>query len=162
MIVYHGGYTSVVEPKIITPSRSLDFGSGFYATTSLEQAQKWSLIKKDRFHYDEAVVSWYEFDDTVFDSTFYKCLFFKKANEEWLDFVISNRRNINFNYDYDIVRGAVANDNVYASLNLYENGFISKEDLLKELRTWVYVDQICFHTKKSLECLKYIKSEEVK
>lgn len=24
----------------------------------------------------------------------YKCRFFKKANKEWLDFVISNRRNI--------------------------------------------------------------------
>ncbi len=57
--------------------------------------------------------------------------------------------------------GAVANDNVYASLNLYEDGFLSKKELLEELMVWKYVDQICFHTEKSLNYLKFIKSEEV-
>ncbi len=56
---------------------------------------------------------------------------------------------------------AVANDNVYASLNLYEDGFLSKKELLDELMAWKYVDQICFHTEKSLDYLKFIKSEEV-
>lgn len=57
--------------------------------------------------------------------------------------------------------GAVANDNVYASLNLYEDGFLSKKELLAELMTWKYVDQICFHTEKSLKYLQFLKSEEV-
>ena len=86
---------------------------------------------------------------------------FVNPDEAWLDFVVSNRRDINYSYDYDIVTGAVANDNVYASLNLYESGFIGKDELIKELMVWKYVDQICFHTERSLDYLKFLKSREV-
>lgn len=58
-------------------------------------------------------------------------------------------------------RGAVANDNVYASINLYEQGFLGKKELLEELRFWKYVDQFCFHTGKSLKYLQFKKAEEV-
>ena len=35
---------------------------------------------------------------------------FIKADEKWLDFIIANRTNINFTHNYDIVKGAVADD----------------------------------------------------
>ncbi|MBQ3655281.1 MAG: DUF3990 domain-containing protein [Bacteroidales bacterium] len=161
MIVYHGGFSRVTDPKILKPNRTMDFGCGFYTTTSFEQAQKWSLIKRDRFHYDHAIVSWYDFDESLLSNGVLKCLVFEKPDEAWLDFVVSNRRDINYSYDYDIVTGAVANDNVYASLNLYESGFIGKDELIKELMVWKYVDQICFHTERSLDYLKFLKSREV-
>ena len=161
MTVYHGGFSEVSEPKILQPSHSMDFGSGFYTTTDFDQAKKWSLIKKDRFHYGKAVVSSFEMDNLIFKTSDLKSKVFHKADEEWLDFVMSNRQNINFSYDYDVVMGAVANDNVYASLNLYEDGFLSKKELLEELMTWKYVDQICFHTEKALKYLKFKKSDEV-
>ena len=161
MTVYHGGFSEVSEPKILQPSHSMDFGSGFYTTTDFDQAKKWSLIKKDRFHYEKAVVSSFEMDNLIFKTSDLKSKIFHKADEEWLDFVMSNRQNINFSYDYDVVMGAVANDNVYASLNLYEDGFLSKKELLEELMTWKYVDQICFHTEKALKYLKFKKSDEV-
>lgn len=161
MTVYHGGFSEVSEPKILQPSHSMDFGSGFYTTTDFDQAKKWSLIKKDRFHYEKAVVSSFEMDNLIFKTSDLKSKIFYKADEEWLDFVMSNRQNINFSYDYDVVMGAVANDNVYASLNLYEDGFLSKKELLEELMTWKYVDQICFHTEKALKYLKFKKSDEV-
>ncbi|WP_296028897.1 DUF3990 domain-containing protein [uncultured Treponema sp.] len=161
MEIYHGGFSEVPSPKILEPSRAMDFGNGFYTTTSFEQAKKWALIKKDRFHYEKAIVSVFEVDSEVFKSAKIKSKVFNKANEEWLDFVMANRQNIHFVYDYDVVMGAVANDNVYASLNLYEDGFLSKKELLDELMAWKYVDQICFHTEKSLDYLKFIKSEEV-
>ena len=82
-------------------------------------------------------------------------------DENWLDFIVSNRQNIDFSYNYDIVFGAVANDNVYASINLYEQGFLGKSELLEELVAWKYVDQFCFHSEKSLGYLHFIKSEEV-
>ena len=65
MIFYHGGFSRVTDPKILKPNRTMDFGCGFYTTTSFEQAQKWSLIKRDRFHYDHAIVSWYDFDESL-------------------------------------------------------------------------------------------------
>lgn len=87
---------------------------------------------------------------------------FELANEQWLDFVITNRKNIDFLHSYDIVKGAVANDKVYASLNAFENGFMNKKTLLKELKTWVYVDQISFHSNRSIELLHFIEFVEVK
>ena len=32
--VYHGSNVEVREPRIIKPSRTLDFGNGFYTTTN--------------------------------------------------------------------------------------------------------------------------------
>lgn len=161
MIIYHGGFSEIQKPEILEPKRTLDFGAGFYATTSFEQAKKWAATKKDRFHFQNAIVNSYEFDKTVFQNSELNCKIFEKADEEWLDFVVSNRQNINFSYNYDVVFGAVANDNVYASINLYEQGFLGKKELLEELRTWKYVDQFCFHTEKALNYLQFKKSEEV-
>ena len=39
--VYHGSIEEVRNPEIRQPNRSLDYGSGFYTTTSYEQAKKW-------------------------------------------------------------------------------------------------------------------------
>lgn len=161
MIIYHGGFSEIQKPQILEPKRTLDFGSGFYATTSFEQAKKWAVTKKDRFHFQNAIVNQYEFDKSILQTAELNCKIFEKADEEWLDFVVSNRQNINFSYDYDIVFGAVANDNVYASINLYEQGFLGKKELLEELMAWKYVDQFCFHTEKSLKYLQFKKSEEV-
>ena len=161
MTVYHGGFSAVREPKILQPEHSLDFGAGFYTTTDFDQAKKWSLIKKDRFGYEKAIVSSYKFDNEIFADPELLCKIFRQADEEWLDFVIANRQDINFKSDYDIVMGAVANDNVYASLNLYEEGFLSKEELLEELMTWKYVDQICFRSEQALQNVKFIRAVEV-
>ncbi len=100
MKVYHGGFMEVAEPKILAPSHSMDFGNGFYATTDFDQARKWSLVKKDRFHYEKAVVSTFEMDNMIFKTADLKTKVFHNANEEWLDFVMANRQNIHFAYDY--------------------------------------------------------------
>ena len=39
--VYHGSVEEVRNPEMRQPNRSLDYGSGFYTTTSYEQAKKW-------------------------------------------------------------------------------------------------------------------------
>lgn len=161
MTVYHGGFLAVLEPRILCPSHSMDFGSGFYTTTDFDQAQKWAIVKKDRFHHERAVVSMFEMDNMIFKTKELNAKVFHHANEEWLDFITLNRQNIHYSHNYDVVMGAVANDNVYASLNLYEDGFLSKKELLAELMTWKYVDQICFHTEKALKYLQFLKSEEV-
>lgn len=96
--------------------------------------------KKDRFHFKNAIVNQYDFDKIILQNSELNCKIFENADEDWLDFVVSNRQDINFSHDYDVVFGAVANDNVYASINLYEQGFLRKNELLEELRTWKYVD----------------------
>ena len=43
MIVYHGSDTVVDYPKILDAKRPLDFGGGFYVTTSEWQAEQWAV-----------------------------------------------------------------------------------------------------------------------
>ena len=61
----------------------------------------------------------------------------------------------------DLVYGPVANDRVYAAFALYESELLDKEGLIKELKTYKLVDQMLFHTDKSLKYLKYIEVKEI-
>lgn len=45
MKLYHGSTEIIAKPKIVEPSRTLDFGKGFYATTDITQAQRWVKLR---------------------------------------------------------------------------------------------------------------------
>lgn len=159
MKLYHGSLNKVDEPKIIIPTRTLDYGAGFYTTTSYDQAYKWverKLGNEERIGY----VNEYEWDDDSKSNLNY--LHYDEPNEEWVDFVHNNRTIAGFKHDYDIVYGPVANDRVYAAFALYEQGFIDKQTLINELKAYKLVDQLLFHTENALQTLKYIGSKEVK
>ena len=159
MRLYHGSLVTIEKPKILKPSRALDYGSGFYTTTSYEQAERWvhrKLSDKQPFGF----VNVYEFQESVLNLV--NSLTFKRADEEWVDFVMQNRLNSNFHHDYDIVFGPVANDTVYAQFSLFEGGLMSKATLIAELKTYQLVDQMLFHTEKALTFLTFVKAEEIK
>lgn len=157
--LYHGGLEIIKSPEIRKPGRTLDFGSGFYVTSSEQQAKNWvkrRLNENNVFGY----VNIYEFEDTEAK----KCLnvkVFDSPSDEWLSFVMSNRRDINYMHDYDIVVGPVANDRVYTAFALYESGTISKEILIHELKTYRLVDQYLFHTPAALDFLKFKSAYKV-
>lgn len=48
MILYHGSNVLVSKPKILVTNRMLDFGAGFYTTSSKEQAMSWAKIQTIR------------------------------------------------------------------------------------------------------------------
>ena len=62
MILYHGSTDLVDKPEIRESDIYLDFGVGFYTTTSFEQAERWAKIKMRRKNVDLGYVSIYEFD----------------------------------------------------------------------------------------------------
>ena len=159
MRLYHGSLATIEKPKILKPSRALDYGSGFYTTTSYEQAERW-VHRKLSNKQPLGFVNVYEFQESALELV--KSLTFKQADEEWVDFVMQNRLNPNFCHDYDIVFGPVANDTVYAQFSLFEGGLMSKATLIAELKTYQLVDQMLFHTEKVLEFLTFIKAEEIK
>lgn len=161
MRLYHGSNVAVDYPKIIKANRTLDFGNGFYTTTSKEQACKWASIKKIREQSNVAILNIYEINDNKINDKALKVLRFAEASEEWLNFVIENRLKINYQHDFDIVQGPVADDRVYACLNAFENRFMDIKSAIKELRTYKLSDQISFHTEKSIDLLKFIKKEVV-
>lgn len=158
MILYHGSIEIVENPEIRIPSRSLDYGYGFYTTTSLKQAEDW-VKRKLNANTPIGYVNIYEFDNNLIKSL--KTLLFESPTEEWVDFVMSNRTNKDFNHDFDIVYGPVANDKVYAAFALYEGGIIDKQNLISELKAYKLVDQYLFHTDKSLKAIKFIEAKQV-
>ena len=101
MKLYHGSTHIVASPKVLEIQRMLDFGKGFYTTTSKEQAEKWALIKQKREgDNSKAIVNVYELDDSVLANNI-TVKVFENANEEWLDFIISNRTSSNI-HTYDL------------------------------------------------------------
>lgn len=159
MRVYHGSLERVIVSEIREPNRTLDYGSGFYTTTSYKQAEEWVRKRMEDSGVAKGFVNEYELDLDKLAS--YKCLLFESPSDEWIEFVMSNRLKKGFKHDYDVVYGPVANDRVYTCFALYEGGIMSKENLLAELKTYKLVDQYLLHTEQSLNLLTFIKAKEI-
>ena len=160
MKIFHGSLEIVEHPMIILPNRKLDYGEGFYTTTSEKQAKEWVERRMFEQHANVGYISVYEFDELAMPEL--KTLIFSEPCKEWAEFVMANRTKRGFTHDYDIVYGPVANDRVYLQFGLYESGAISVETLMRELKTYKLVDQYLFHTEKALESLKFIDSIQIK
>ena len=159
MKLYHGSLEVIENPKIIKSTRTLDYGAGFYTTTSYEQAELWVKRRMLSSQVKTGYINIYELNENSISEI--NVLWFDEPTEEWVDFVMSNRTLIEFTHNHDLVYGPVANDRVYAAFALYESDLLDKEGLIKELKTYKLVDQMLFHTDKSLQHLKYIESKEI-
>lgn len=157
--LYHGSLEIVTAPEIRRPNRTLDYGEGFYMTSSARQADAW-VRRKLRDDITLGYVNIYEYDENM--ESVFETLAFDSPDEAWLDFVMANRMDPAFSHSYDIVKGPVANDRVYASFALYEAGLIDKQELINELRAYKLVNQILLHTERALSSVKWIDAKEVK
>ena len=161
MIIYHGSTDLVEHPEIRVSENYLDFGTGFYTTTSYEQAERWARIKMRRENKSIGYVAIYEFDfETARSETIIR--HFAKAEMEWLQFVVGNRNGNPMNDAVDMHIGPVADDNVYRSIRLFETGVLDAEETVKRLKTEVLQDQWTFHTDKILSYIKFIDYKEVR
>ncbi|MCB6974407.1 MULTISPECIES: DUF3990 domain-containing protein [Butyricimonas] len=159
MKLYHGSTVVVKHPNIQRGRKATDFGKGFYTTTNFEQAKKWALLKKNREQSDKAIVSIYEVPDNILDSD-YSVLRFSGATKEWLKFVVNNRRGKN-TQKYDLAMGPVANDQLYATIRLYEQSVITADAAIEMLKTHKLFNQLSFHTTEVASLLKFVESIEV-
>ena len=150
MTVYHGGYMAVKQPEIRKGCNTKDFGTGFYCTVIKEQAQRWAR------RYDTKVVSIYE----VRLRPTLKIKEFKDMTNEWLDFIIACRSGIP--HDFDIVIGAMADDQIYNYISDYMEGTITREQFWVMAKFKYPTHQINFCTQEALKCLQYRGYEEVK
>ena len=105
MIVFHGSLVKVEQPRILKPSHTLDYGVGFYTTTSYDQAEKWVRSKLDDSH-RIGFVNKYEWNDSAKTALNYK--HFSEPDEVWIDFVHNYRTVFGFDHDFDLVYGPVA------------------------------------------------------
>ena len=153
MKLYHGSNVEVISPKIIVSNRTLDFGAGFYTTSSLEQARRWAYLQAKRRKEGEPVVTSYEFDEKMLKEEI-NVLSFETANKEWLDFVAQNRKRTYTGNKYDVVIGPVANDTTMPVISDYMLGNISEETALLLLMPQKLSNQYAFLTAKGLSLLK--------
>ena len=151
-------------------TRKLDYGAGFYTTTSEKQAKEWVERRMLEKQAECGYVNIYEFDDKKLSEL--KSLIFSKPSKKWVEFVMANRTLKGFTHDYDIVYGPVANDRVYLQFGLFEAGAISVETLfeagaisvetlIRELKTYKLVDQYLFHTDEALTALHFIEATKI-
>lgn len=161
MLLYHGSTMAVRKPIVSRGRGKTDFGKGFYTTTSREQAEKWAQIKRDRMG-DEAhaIVSVFELDETVLNNPVYHTRHFDGATAEWLDFVVGNRRGEVY-HNFDLIMGPVANDKLYATITLYENGILDANAAIEQLNTHQLFDQLSFHTTKACKLLTFVETFEL-
>lgn len=159
MKIYHGSIEKVESPEIRESNRTLDYGQGFYTTTSYEQAEAWVRRRMNEKRASRGYVCVYELNEAALESL--KTLIFEQPTEEWVDFVMKNRTQKGYVHEFDIVYGPVANDRVYAAFALYEGGLINKQALIAELKAYKLVDQYLFHTEKALHALTFIEAKEV-
>ncbi len=77
-----------------------------------------------------------------------------------MDFVVNCRNGIK--HDYDIVIGAMADDQIYNYISDYINGVLTREQfwVLAKFKYPTY--QINFCNRQALACLTFKGSEEVK
>jgi len=161
MIIYHGSDIPVKAPKILISNRLLDFGEGFYTTSSLEQAQRWAKRVREVKKTEEQIVSIYEFDAYKAEKSL-KIIKFDSPGQEWLQFVSACRSGRETGLEYDIVMGPVANDNVYATIQLFETGLLSEAETIIRLKVEKIFDQILFHTEKALQYCTYVRHENMR
>lgn len=143
MTVFHGGYEPVEKPEIRKGRNTKDFGDGFYCTIIKEQAQRWAR------RYDSKIVSIYN----VRINTTLKIKDFKEMTDEWLDFIIDCRAGRS--HDYDIVIGAMADDQIYNFISDYMDGAVTREQFWVLAKFKYPTHQINFCTEEALECLEY-------
>lgn len=156
MYLYHGSNVEVSNPQILESDRRLDFGKGFYLTSSYEQAKRWAELTVKRRETGKATVSVFDFDENSVSDL--KILHFTQAQKEWLEYVTMNRKNQTIsNDDYDIVIGPVANDRTMPVISLYFAEIYDIEETIKRLMPQKLCDQYTFRTEKAIKKLKFVE-----
>lgn len=146
----------VEKPRLIQQSRTLDFGSGFYTTTNLEQAVSFAEKVAARRRVGTPCVSVYAVPEVASLMASLLVRVFAAADEAWLDFVFENRSGSYLGPKYDIVLGPVANDTIYRTFAAYEDGILTKEETVSRLKVKKLYNQMTFSTEKALETLRFV------
>lgn len=139
------------KPVVKQGKFTKDFGNGFYCTEIKEQAVRWAM------KFNTPIVSSYDYSEN--EENKLNILRFNTMSEEWLNFIV-NCRNGKI-HNYDIVIGAMADDQIYNYINDYVRGIIPREAFWLLVKFKYPTHQIVFCTEKALKCISFLNSEEV-
>lgn len=178
IFLYHGSFLEISNIDLSFSRHALDFGQGFYLTSSYEQAVSYipSAVKKNirrrklpsDFRIEDGRLSIFRFHQ-VSDL---KIHYFETANLDWLHFIAANRDDSLFQEfllhfeNTDVIGGKVADDSTAATLNAYITGEYglpgsntADDFTISKLLPDRLSDQFCFRTEVSLKSLEFIRSE---
>jgi len=160
--LYHGSYIAVPYPLVGLGRKKVDFGQGFYLTNLHGQAKAWAeTIAERKGRNTQPIVSAYTLAYTSVKNDGFRVKVFESYNLEWLDYVIDCRRGGEMQKQYDIVEGGMANDNVIDTVEDYENGIITAEQALGQLRYKKVNHQICILNQKIVDKYLIFKHSEI-
>lgn len=141
IIVYHGSIDIVENPICELGRKNLDFGQGFYITDIREQAVKWAE-NIAHIRTKQPILNRYRLNRNAIIKEA-RCKIFEAYDEQWLEFIISNRTGENVAKNFDFVEGGVANDRVIDTINLYIAGLMELNTALRELSKHRPNNQMC-------------------
>ncbi|MCL2071588.1 MAG: DUF3990 domain-containing protein [Oscillospiraceae bacterium] len=167
--VFHGSVFVVKNPEIRPVTRPLDFGVGFYITTLKKQAEHWAESKAKKTG-QPSIVNVYNLNLAELRKSL-STKGFKGTSDNWLDFVLRHRKESAYSlltgkrpllvakqgvhHSFDLVSGEVADDDIFDSIELYESGVISKDELRRRVKIKRKNDQMCFCTEEALSFLYF-------
>lgn len=151
MILYHGSNTIVSEPEIRMTKHTKDFGWGFYTTEIRLQAEQWAY-RRAAFGGDPSVSS---YDYTENPKLSIKI--FDGISDEWLDFIALCRAG--GTHPYDIVKGPMANDEIWDHVRDYLDGRMPREVFMAYAKFKKVTQQTTFHTMQALSTLRFVGGE---
>lgn len=154
MKLFHGSNVSIETVDLSKSKRYKDFGKAFYLSADEEQALKMAEAKVVQFG-GEATVTEFEFDSESLISNELNVRFFNSYTQDWAEFVFSNRdENQQFQHDYDIVYGPIADDYVGLQIRDFKRNNITFEQFLHKIQYHKGITfQYAFCTQKAIDKL---------
>ena len=143
----------------------LDFGYGFYLTTSGELAESYIsrlFSKQGPVLLDPPVIMEYEMNPLEwFQSDRFKCAVFPAFDDDFAEFVFLNRRNCDAGiqiHDYDVIYGVMSDSAPTKLLLEYRAGEISSEVVIEGLKKSNRMKQISLHSQALCDIIKLKKA----
>lgn len=150
MRLYHGSYMPVTEPMVNHSRKRLDFGQGFYLTSFRSQAEQWArVVSIRRGPTSVPTVNIFDLDDAAFGGNRIKR--FYNYDMEWLEFVVDCPRGGDLANEYDLIEGGVADDKVIDTIEDYEQGRMTAEQALGQLKYKLVNHQICIRSQEIID-----------
>ena len=172
MLLYHGSNMIIDEIDLAKSRPYKDFGKAFYLSADEKQAREMakfkvltgggsaeiSVFEFDELSLDDLKVKRFEdeFDELSLDDL--KVKRFEEYTEEWAEFVYNNRdERQDFQHDYDLVYGPIANDTVGVQIRDLRERKISLTEFLKNLHYYKGITfQYAFCTPLAISKLKKV------
>ena len=154
---YHGSDSIIKKPDLKHSRDNIDFNKGFYLTNSIYQAHKWACQRKNT--QNTSITNIYRLDFTNLNVKHFD------LDLDWLEYVVANRTRTNTPKSYkefDIIIGPIADDKLFDTINMYQDGLLSAENALKIMNCMDYGEQIVLKTDKALENITFLSYKELK